>query len=215
MVLIQTKIILERIIAIKRSVFITLLFLISGIEIINGQEQAIYVSGSAVHVNQDSDKWINASAFDVGFQMSLIENIGINIEVSHLVHFRGDKSSGDVSTNALLRSFLTMRILKTEIDLTLIKNKNWRLSIYSGPSISLLSEIKHIKAEFTGEENNTSEILTTTKYNRRKDLGVVFGMSYELLFNNKIRLQIFNEAINFGGSGNSVIKSGLGIGINL
>lgn len=212
--LIQIKLILNRKVVTKRSVFITLFFLIFSIEI-NGQDKAICISGSAVHVNQDSDQWFNASAFDVGFQRDLIENVGINIEFSHIVYFRGDKSGGDVSTNALLRSFLTMRVLKSEINLTLLKKNNWKLSIYTGPSIRYLSEINHIKAEFTGEENNTNEILTTTKYNRSKDIGVVFGLSYELLFNNKIRLQIFNEAINFGGSSNSVIKSGLGIGINL
>lgn len=108
-----------------------------------------------------------------------------------------------------------MRVLKSEIDLILLKNNNWNLSIYTGPTIRFLSEIKHIKADFTGEENNTDEILTTTIYNRGKGIGVVFGMSYELMLNNNIRLQIFNEAINFGGSSNSVIKSGLGIGINL
>ncbi|MEP1151979.1 MAG: hypothetical protein ABJH08_09670 [Balneola sp.] len=176
---------------------------------LKSQSHHISISTELNHISATSTNWFNASGFKAGYFYAFQNNNLLSIEFGHTLFFEGNKSSVDLLTSALFRSSKNYRILKTSFHANLIRLKKSTILFHIGPSIRFVNEVDHSFAVTQGNESNTSEILTTTNYNKETNIGSNFGLSFLKEISTKIDGNLFIEIDNYGAASNSILSMGL------
>lgn len=178
------------------------------------QTHQVSLSLEPTHLNTDYTQWFNAAGVKMGYGYRFKDGSFVLAELGFTSMFGRDTSGGGLLGAALDRKSLKYRIFRANSFFKLAQVK--KSSFYANVALALrhANEIFHDFGAATLTEESTSEILVTTVYDVRWDVGTSFGLSYQYKLSSSIEVNLFSEADIYGEQTSSV-TSGLRLLFNL